>query len=85
MQAANFIHAAGESGPVPEHCHAVALVTNDEVHLRAIALKLRAAGIRFRSIVECDGDHTGQMMAIGIHPRPKSEVRKLLSSLPLLK
>lgn len=82
---ANLIHAAGESGPATEHTHAVSLATPDEASLRAIADRLTKAGIEFTAIIECDGDHAGQMMAIGCKPVLKSRIRKHLSSLPLLK
>lgn len=85
LQAANLIHAAGESGPVPDHTHAVALTCSDEAALRATWRKLEAAGVKLTAILECDGDHAGELMAIGCSPVPKKEIRRLLSSLPLLK
>lgn len=84
---ANLIHAAGESvtSTLPEHVHAVALTCPDEAALRAVWAKLKANKVGHRAIVECDGPHAGQLMAIGCHPAKKKEIHKLLSSLPLLK
>lgn len=70
---------------MPEHTHAVALTCPDEASLRATWAKLEGAGVKLTPILECDGDHAGQLMAIGCAPVPKNEIRRLLSSLPLLK
>lgn len=85
LQAANLIHAAGESGPVPEHTHAVALHCRDEAHLREVWARLQGAGVKHTAILECDGEHAGELMALGCAPAPRKEVRKLLSSLPLVR
>lgn len=84
---ANITHAAGESvtSRLPEHVHAVVLTCPDEAGLRAVWAKLKANGVGHRAIIECDGPHAGQLMAIGCHPAKKKEIRKHLSSLPLLK
>ena len=83
-QVAQVTHAAGESAeprPAPGTI-AVALHARDESHLAAIADKLDAAGIRIARVVEDDG----HLMAIGVHPtRDRAAVRKVLSSLPLVR
>ena len=93
MQAANLIHAAGESssGQLPPETHAVALTCADEAELRSLADWLTAMGVRHRAIIEgdchCDATpYDGQMMAIGIEPQDKEALRRCgLSQLPLLK
>lgn len=87
MQAAQIIHAAGESSPgnLPSNTHAVALKVSNEEELKKLELKLRIAGIPFRAIREPDAPWNGQLMAIGVCPAPKDRVKKYLSSIPLLK
>lgn len=84
---ANICHAAYESGDgsIIEHLHAVTLTCPDEAALRKLWERLKAAGVRHRAILECDGEHAGQLMAIGCAPAPRKELERLLSSLPLLK
>ena len=84
---ANIQHAAYESGDgtIIEHLHAVTLTCPDEASLRKLWERLKAAGVRHRAIVECDGDYAGQIMSIGCAPVPRRDLQKLLSSLPLLK
>ncbi len=87
LQAAQIIHAAGESSPgdLPPHCYAIALVARDEKDLNDLSFRLFQAGIRHRRIIENDAPWTGQLMAIGIPPRPRRELRKYLSSYALLR
>lgn len=87
LQAANLIHAAGESSPggLPSGTYAIALHARDEAHLESIAGFLQAAGIAHVVIRETDGPHAGQIMSIGIVPCDRQIVRRLLSSLPLVK
>ncbi len=87
LQAANLIHAAGESSPggLPEHVHAVALTTPNEAALRVVWERLKLNNIPHRAIIECDGNHAGQIMAIGCAPALRSTLRRYLSSLPLLR
>jgi hypothetical protein len=87
VAAANIVHAAGESSPgnLPSSTYAVALACPDEVALRSLAARLTAVGVRHRAIVECEGEHAGQMMAIGCAPERKEVMRRHLSSLPLLR
>ena len=89
-QVANILHAGGESAsprPTPG-CIAVALHARDEAHLKEIAQRLFDAGIEHHCVFESDDDvkYPGQMMAIGLYPtRDRDKVRKVLSSLPLVR
>lgn len=82
-----LIHAAGESSPgnLPSSTYAVALTCPDEAALRAIAERLKACGVRCRTIHEPDAPWDGALMAVGIEPGPKKEVGRHLANLPLLK
>ena len=84
QQVAQVVHAAGESSD-PRPCPgsiAVALHARDEDHLLEIAAALDRAGIRHCHVVEDDG----RLMAIGVNPtRDRAAVRKVLSSLPLVR
>jgi peptidyl-tRNA hydrolase len=86
-QAAQIIHAAGESSPgnLPSHTYAVALTCTDECELYELAIRLDAAGIKHKVIAEPDEPYNGAFMAIGIFPKPRSQIRRHLSNLPLLK
>lgn len=84
LQLAQTVHAAGESAtPLPRPgTHAVALHARDEAHLREVAARLDARGIRHHRVLEDDG----QLMAIGIPPTTdRDPIRKALSSLPCAK
>lgn len=85
--AAQAVHAAGESSPgnLPEGTYAVVLAVPDEPALRTLEARLRMAGVAFRSIVEVDEPYAGALMALGLEPRPRSAVSRLLSSIPLLR
>jgi hypothetical protein len=85
--AAQVVHAAGESAPgnLPEGTYAVVLAARDEAHLRAIADQLDAAAVPLVRIVESDAPHQGALMAVGLRPCQKGDVRRHLSSLPLLR
>jgi hypothetical protein len=41
--------------------------------------------VRHKLIVENSPEYAGQATAIGVEPRRRSEIRRYLSSLPLLK
>ncbi len=84
---ANCLHAAGESSPgnLDHGTYAIALGAKDEEELRLIASNLEASGVDFRLIVESSGDYSGQAMAIGVVPGPRNELRKHLSSYPLIR
>ena len=78
------IHATGEAAltPHPPNTIAVALWAKDQGHLLQIATRLVKAGIDHVLVRECDGE----VMAIGIMPtRDRMKVRKVISSLPLIK
>jgi hypothetical protein len=82
-----LIHAAGESSPgsLPPHTYAIALTTKNEEGLNELSYSLFKAGIAHRRIIESDTPYTGQLMAIGIKPGWRSELRKHLSHLRLLR
>jgi hypothetical protein len=84
---AQLVHAAGESSPgnLPEGTYAVVLMVPSEEALRAVSSRLHLAKIDFRSIVETEGPFAGQLMALGLVPRRKEELRRFVSSLPLLR
>jgi hypothetical protein len=88
LQAAQIVHAAGESAyrPVPKGTNAVVLSVPSEASLRAVAESLSSHHVEHSTIVESDAPYTGQMTAIGVRPvRDRSTVRRCLSSLPLLR
>lgn len=86
-QAAQIGHAAGESvpagmAPLPEGTVVVALHVDDEVELMEYHLKLKAAGLRHKLIIESDG----HAMAIGLEPTyDRPSVKKVLSKLRLVR
>lgn len=86
--AAQLIHAAGESteGDLPPNTHAVALAAKGEEHLVFLEEKLRRLSIPHVAIREPDAPWNGALMAIGIRPvADRNQVKKVTSSLPLLK
>lgn len=87
IQAANIVHAAGESSPgnLPSGTHAVCLTVPTEDALRAVADRLAEYAVAFVSIVETEGPHAGHLMAIGCVPAGKEVLRRHLSALPLLR
>ncbi|MHB8407965.1 MAG: hypothetical protein ACYDHY_07765 [Acidiferrobacterales bacterium] len=86
-QAAQLIHAAGESSPgrLPPGTFAVALKAKDEPNLRGVSALLTRNGFGHVRIIEDDEPFNGQLMAIGIPPQTREKLRKLLSSLPLVR
>ena len=86
-QAAQLIHAAGESSPgnLSPHTFAIALCAKDETHLDQISFELFKNGISHKRIFEPDAPYNGQLMAIGVCPGDRKILRKHLSQLPLLK
>lgn len=86
-QAAQLIHAAGESSPGNIHSgtFAFALITPNEQALQDLSFALFMGGIPHKCIFEPDAPWTGQMMAIGVCPGPRKKLRKYFSNLPLLK
>lgn len=87
LQAAQCVHAAGESSPgnIPHGTHAVVLTVPTEDALWAVAARLRLAGVSFVEVVEDVPPHAGELMALGLVPARKREVGRFVSSLPLLK
>ena len=87
LLAAQVTHAAGESSPgnLPQGTYAVVLAAKGAEHLRAIAARLTLGGVKHWLIKESDHPYSGEEMAIGIAPAPRSEVYRCVSSLPLLK
>ncbi len=87
IQAANIIHAAGESSPgnLPSGTHAVCLVVPGEKELWELEKTLRRAGVKFSAIIENDSPYTAQLMAIGLAPAGKEVLKRWLSALPLLR
>lgn len=89
MQAAQCIHAAGESSPgnLPKGTYAIALHARDEANLWQIAAQLKMAGIAHHLIVEADEPYSGQAMAIGIEPcdRKNKALKRITSKLQLIK
>jgi hypothetical protein len=80
------VHAAGESSPggLQSGTYAVVLST-DSAGLLALEERLKAAGVEHRAIRETGHAYEGQLTAIGICPRPRREVQRYVSSLPLLR
>lgn len=87
IQAAMLIHAAGESsqGALPPHTYAIALQSKNEDDLNSLSHSLFLAGIPHRRIIESDAPYNGQLMAIGLKPGFRSELKRHLSHLPLLR
>lgn len=83
-------HAAGEScaplgRDLPAGTRAVVLAAPDERTLSLLADRLARAGVRHALVVESDAPLAGQLVAIGLRPAPREEVRRHVSSLPLLR
>jgi hypothetical protein len=91
VQVAQTAHAAGESvpehqAPLPDGTIVVALSVPDEGTLLRIAQALGERSLTYKLIEEADGPYAGQAMALGIRPaRDRSAIRKVVSSLPLVK
>lgn len=87
IQAANLVHAAGESSPggLPSGTHAIVLAVPNEDTLREVKRRLEAAEVPLTPIFEPDSPYNGELMALGVVPGRKEELRRHLSSLPLLR
>jgi len=87
LQAANIVHASGESSPrVPSGCIAVALHADGAAHVACLAARLEEHDIHHVVVVEGEGRYRGQRMAIGIEPTEDRDlVRKVVGALPLVK
>lgn len=82
-----LVHAAGESSPggLPEDTFAIVLAVSSEIALLRERDRLRAAGVQLVEIREPDAPHHGALMALGLRPARKEDLRKHVSQLPLLK
>lgn len=87
MQAAQLVHAAGESSPgnLPSGTYAIVLAVPTQKELEQLEQRLVVKGVPFRAIREPDAPWNGALMAIGVEPMPRAQVRKHLSGLSLLK
>jgi hypothetical protein len=83
VQAAQLIHAAGESGPAEPGTYAVALAATPR-QLDALRARLFEEEVPCVCICEADPPWDGALMAIGLKPAPKSQVRRFVSQLPLV-
>lgn len=61
------------------------LTTRDEAELSQLADRLARSSIPHTCIYEPDPPYCGALMAIGLRPDRKEVLKRLLSSLPLLK
>jgi hypothetical protein len=52
--------------------------------LEALHHRLEAQCIPHAPVVESDAPYTGQLMALGLAPAPRAELKRYVSSLPLL-
>lgn len=86
LLAAQTVHAAGESAndTVKPGTYAVVLGATAN-QLAELERQLEVVGVRFSAIRESDPPYEGELLAIGIEPQLKSQVRRYVSSLPLLK
>ena len=85
--AAQLVHAAGESSPgnLAEGTHAIVLGVPDESALNEVAAKLDAAGVEHVKVLEPDAPWNGALMALGVKPGYRTELRRHLSYLPLFR
>lgn len=86
LMAAQVAHAAGESSPgnLSPGTHAIVLAATAE-ELATLEQRLRSASAPHAAIRESDAPYEGQLLAIGLAPAPRNVVRRLVSSLPLLR
>lgn len=84
--AAQLIHAAGESSPgnLPEGTIAVAL-TADIQKLHQLEDRLIKDNVPHKAIREPDAPWCGALLAIGVFPDSKNNLKKYFSQLPLVK
>lgn len=73
------------TGKVPSGTYAVVLAARDEPHLLDIELFLKEKGVVHKAIREDGNSLRGELTAIGIEPRKRSELFRYFSSLPLLR
>ena len=87
VQAAQIVHAAGESvrKRVTSGTHAVVLAVSGEDALREVAARLDGLCVDYAAVVENDAPYSGQLTALGVAPvQDRRTIRRALSSLPLL-
>jgi hypothetical protein len=79
--------AAGESSPgnLPSGTHVVVLTAKSEPELEEITRRLTLRGVRHVQIHEPDAPYDGALMAIGLTPGRKEDLRQHVSALPLLR
>lgn len=84
QRCAQLIHAAGDTGPAPEGCYAVALEASARELLK-LESQLRSASIPYRAIREPDPPFNGELVAIGIFPCLRESVNKYTKRLRVIK
>lgn len=87
FQAAQIVHAAGETSPgdLPPNTNAIVLSVENETELLRMAKMLQLNGVRHLLVREIDPPFTNQCTAIGVVPlAERVKVKKFLSELPLL-
>ena len=82
-----LLHAAGESSPgnLPKGTVAVALAAEDELNLLKLERRLLNKNVPHVSIREPDAPFFGEILAIGVKPGPKSQLRKYFSNFKLIR
>jgi hypothetical protein len=85
--AAMIVHAAGESagGLVPDGTHAIVLMVPGEPALQRELQRLQMRGCALVAVYEDQAPYAGQLMALGLRPGRKEDLRRHCSSLPMLK
>lgn len=85
--ALSVMHAAGESSPgdLPSDTHGALLAVPSESALAAQAERLRARGLRVIEIREDRAPYNGQLMALGIPPGRKEDLRRHFGGLATLR
>lgn len=81
------VHAAGESSPgnLPDGTYAIVLGAKDEAHLKDIVTRLVTNKVPRVLINEPDAPWDGSLMAIGVVPDFKNNLRRYLSDIPKYK
>jgi len=87
VQTVQLIHAAGESSPghLPSGTYAIVLSVPSEKELKQLEQRLATKSVPHTAIREPDKPYDGALMAIGVQPMPRSQVKKHLAGLSLLK